>query len=55
MMLLPAVGRLVLCEIVTAMSAQGPDNSRIDEAVAWLLAALLSGVLLETELVSVST
>ena len=55
-MLLPAVGRLVLCEIVTAMSAKSAavvDASTSVVAVAWLFAGLLSGVLLETEFVSV--
>src|SRR5437016_9695247 len=52
-MLLPAVGTPVLCEMVTAMSANAAATT-IVEAVAWLLAGLLSGVLLETEFVSVS-
>ncbi len=50
----PAVGRAVLCEMVTAMSAYVPDcDARTGVvAVAWLFAGLESGVLLETELVS---
>src|SRR5947209_10927111 len=55
-MLLPGVGTLVLWAMVTDMSAFPEVNdSVIVDAVAWLFAGLLSGVLLETVFVPVMT
>src|SRR3954468_15805072 len=57
-MFAPATGTLVFSVIVTAMSANKSAlaaASMIVEAVAWLFAGFESGVLLETEFVSVIT
>jgi hypothetical protein len=57
-MLAPGTGTFVLCAIVTAMSANKSavaEASTMVLAVAWLFDGLESGVLLETEFVSVIT